>query len=199
MVHKLEAQFVTSAAKPDQFPVDRQFGPLLPEIAFLGRSNVGKSSLLNALAGGEKVAFVSQTPGRTQLINFFRVGADLMFVDLPGYGYAKVPKAITQDWQSLIESYLLNRENLRMCVILLDARRGWMEKDRELKAWLEHHGRPYIVAATKIDKLTQSEKQRGLAAIRAETGGDIFPVSAPSGRGVRELWQTIWKTRQTNQ
>jgi GTP-binding protein len=199
MVHKLEAQFVTSAAKPDQFPVAHQYGPLLPEVAFLGRSNVGKSSLLNALAGGGKVAFVSQTPGRTQLINFFRVGADLMFVDLPGYGYAKVPKAITQDWQKLIESYLLYRENLQLCVVLLDARRGWMEKDRELKAWLEHQGRPYIVAATKIDKLTQNEMQRGLAAIREETGGDIFPVSAPSGRGVRELWQTIWKTRQTNQ
>lgn len=196
MVHKLEAQFVMSAAKPDQFPVEGQFGPLLPEVAFLGRSNVGKSTLLNALAGGGKLAFVSQTPGRTQLINFFQVGPDLMFVDLPGYGYAKVPKVITQEWQKLIESYLLHRENLQLCVLLLDARRGYMEKDRELKAWLEHHGRPYVVAVTKVDKLTQNEQQRGLAAIRAETGGDIFPVSAPKGRGVRELWQTIWKIRQ---
>ena len=199
MVHKFEAQFVMSAAKPDQFPGMQQLGRMAPEVAFLGRSNVGKSSLLNALAGGPKLAFVSQTPGRTQLINFYRIGTDLVFVDLPGYGYAKVPKAITQDWQHLIESYLIGRENLQLCVILLDARRGWMEKDLELKAWLEHHGRPYVVAATKIDKLNQSEKQRGLAAIRAETGGDIFPVSAPTGRGVRELWQTIWKIKQTHQ
>ncbi len=199
MVHNLEAEFVKSAARPDQFPDGRVFEGI-PEIAFLGRSNVGKSTLLNALAGnGKKVAFTSSTPGRTQLINFFRVGADLMFVDLPGYGYAKVPVDIVRQWHGLIESYLATRSNLRLCVILLDARRGWMDKDRELKQWLEHHGRPYIVVVTKIDKLNQSERQRGLAAIRKESGGDIFPVSAPTGRGVRELWQTIWKINQTQQ
>jgi GTP-binding protein len=198
MVHKLEAQFVTSAARPEQFPSGREHESLV-EVAFLGRSNVGKSTLLNALAGNGKIAFTSSTPGRTQLINFFRVGDDLMFVDLPGYGYARVPVEIAREWQGLIEKYLQGRQNLRLCVILLDARRGWMEKDRELKEWLESHGRPYIVAATKIDKLTQSERQRGLAAIRKESGGDIFPVSARSGRGVRELWQTIWKINQTQQ
>ncbi len=198
MVHKLEAQFVTSAARPEQFPSQRnQQG--ITEIAFLGRSNVGKSTLLNALAGNGKIAFTSSTPGRTQLINFFRVGDDLMFVDLPGYGYAKVPVEIVRQWHVLIEQYLSSRNELRLCVLLLDARRGWMDKDRELKQWLEDHGRPYIVVATKIDKLTQSERQRGLAAIRKESGGDIFPVSAPTGRGVRELWQTIWKTNQVHQ
>lgn len=196
MVHKLEAQFITSAAKPEQFPVGRQYDGMA-EIAFLGRSNVGKSTLLNALAGNGKIAFTSSTPGRTQLINFFRVGDDLMFVDLPGYGYAKVPVQIVRDWHVLIEQYLQLRHQLRLCVVLLDARRGWMDKDRELRNWLEHYGRPYIVAVTKIDKLSQSERQRGLAAIRNESGGEIFPVSAPTGRGVRELWQTIWKTNQT--
>jgi GTP-binding protein len=198
MVHKLEAQFVKSAARPDQFPSDRsQQG--LTEIAFLGRSNVGKSTLLNALAGNGKIAFTSATPGRTQLINFFRVGDDFMFVDLPGYGYAKVPVDIVRDWHTLIEQYLAGRDSLKLCVMLLDARRGWMDKDRQLREWLEHQGRPYIVVVTKIDKLTQSERQRGLAAIRKESGGDIFPVSAPTGRGVRELWQTIWKTNQIHQ
>jgi GTP-binding protein len=198
MVHKLEAQFVKSAARPEHFPSERTYQGLT-EIAFLGRSNVGKSTLLNALAGNGKIAFTSATPGRTQLINFFRVGDDFMFVDLPGYGYAKVPVDIVRDWHTLIEQYLAGRDSLKLCVLLLDARRGWMDKDRQLREWLEHQGRPYIVVATKIDKLTQSERQRGLAAIRKESGGDIFPVSAPTGRGVRELWQTIWKTNQIHQ
>lgn len=195
--HQLEAQFVTSAAKPEHFPAPPNRGRELPEIAFLGKSNAGKSTLLNALAGtGRKLAYTSSTPGRTQLINFFRIGDDLMFVDLPGYGYAKAPLPVVREWQRLIEAYLKSRESLKLCVLLLDARRGWTDQDRDLRVWLEHYGRPYIVAATKIDKLNQSERQRGLAAIRNESGGDIFPVSAPTGRGVRELWQTIWKTNQ---
>jgi GTP-binding protein len=198
MARKLEAQFLMSAAKPEQFPPAAKTGGG-PEVAFLGRSNVGKSTLLNALVGHKNLAFVSARPGCTQLINFYRVDGGLVLVDLPGYGYAKVPGEITADWQQLIERYLLEREALQLCVVLLDARRGWMDKDRLLKEWLEHHRRPYVVAATKVDKLTARERTENLAAIQREmNGGEILPVSAPTGRGVRELWQTIWKINNPN-
>ena len=180
------------------------------EVAFLGRSNVGKSSLLNRLVGQPGLAKTSQTPGCTQLINFFRVEEKLHLVDLPGYGYARVPRSETQKWRALIESYLLKRSSLKLSILLIDSRRGWMERDRELRAWLEFHGRPYLVVATKIDKLNQKEEFHGLAAIREELGkphptsspaeshppGEspaLIPVSAQTGRGVKELWQTIWK------
>src|SRR5579864_3525729 len=110
------SEFVTSSASPDQFPADG-----LPEVAFLGRSNVGKSSLINALVGRSGLAFTSSTPGRTQTINFYRIDGKLNFVDLPGYGYARVPREVTAQWKGLIESYLLNREPLALCVLILDA------------------------------------------------------------------------------
>ena len=186
----LRAEFVVSSGKPDTFPSDR-----LPEIAFLGRSNVGKSSLINALTGQKKLAFTSNTPGRTQTINFYRVGGEFYFVDLPGYGYARVPAEFAAQWKSLIEQYLKNRERLKLSLLVLDARRGWMEKDLDLKRWLEHHGKPYLVVATKVDKLNQSEQEHGLRAIRKE-GVEPLPFSAMNGRGVREIWQAITKTLQ---
>jgi GTP-binding protein len=186
----LKSEFVTSAGKPDGFPKDR-----LPEIAFLGRSNVGKSSLLNALVGQRKLAFTSNTPGRTQTINFYRIDGGFYFVDLPGYGYARVPPRMAFEWKDLIEQYLENREMLKLSCLILDTRRGWMEKDLELKRWLEYHGRPYLVIATKIDKLNQSEAEHGLRAIRQE-GAEPVPFSARTGRGVRELWQAITNTLQ---
>ena len=186
------AEFMTSAARAEQFPE-----PSLPEFAFLGRSNVGKSSLLNRLAGRDGLAFTSARPGCTQLVNFFRVEDSLILVDLPGYGYAKVPKEITGSWQGLIEAYLLERKSLALCLLLLDARRGWMQKDLELKQWLEFHNRPYLVVATKIDKLkTQKEQHHGMAALRSQsTGSELIPFSAVTGRGAREIWQAIWKTK----
>ncbi|HTP31812.1 MAG TPA: ribosome biogenesis GTP-binding protein YihA/YsxC [Candidatus Acidoferrales bacterium] len=187
----MKAEFVVSSGKPDTFPSDR-----LPEIAFLGRSNVGKSSLINALVGQRRLAFTSNTPGRTQTINFYRVDGAFYFVDLPGYGYARVPREFVGQWKILIEQYLQKRETLRLSLIVLDARRGWMEKDFDLKRWLEHHDRPYLVVATKVDKLNQSEQEHGLAAIRKE-GVEPLPFSALSGRGVREIWQAITKTLQT--
>jgi GTP-binding protein len=186
----LKAQFVVSSGKPDTFPRDH-----LPEVAFLGRSNVGKSSLINALIGQKKLAFTSNTPGRTQTINFYRVDESMFFVDLPGYGYARVPVSFTQQWKILIESYLNDRETLKLSCLILDTRRGWMEKDLDLKQWLDHHGRPYLVIATKTDKLNQSELELGLRAIRKE-GVEPMPFSALSGRGVREIWQAIAKTLQ---
>ncbi len=188
----MEAEFLLSAVKPEQFP---QAG--LPEIAFLGRSNVGKSSLLNRLVAKEGLARTSSTPGRTQAINFFAVDGKLIFVDLPGYGYARVPPQISAEWKALIEAYLLKRTSLELSVLLLDARRGWMEKDLELRRWLEFHGRRYIVVATKADKLNQKEEHRNLAEIRRQMPEGELPIafSAVSGRGVMELWQAIWKTR----
>jgi len=157
----LNAEFVASSANPASFP-----SAGLPEVAFLGRSNVGKSSLINALTGQHRLAFTSNTPGRTQTINFYRVDDHYYFVDLPGYGYARVPLAVTLEWKTLIEQYLKKRETLRLSCLILDARRGWTDKDLNLKQWLEANGRPYLVIATKMDKLKQSEVERGLRAIR---------------------------------
>lgn len=188
----LDAEFIISAASADLFPRDGR-----PEVAFLGRSNVGKSTLLNSLMGVKGLARTSATPGCTQTINFFRVGGKLLFVDLPGYGYARVPLSEKARWKRLIESYLLDRSNLELSILLLDARRGWMEPDLELKEWLEYHGMPYLVVATKIDKLkSNQERERGLAAIREEyPDGLLVPFSAVTGQGVKELWQAIWNTR----
>lgn len=186
----MKAEFVVSSGRPETFPHDR-----LPEVAFLGRSNVGKSSLINALTGQKKLAFTSNTPGRTQTINFYRVEQGMYFVDLPGYGYARVPVKYIAEWKVLIDSYLQDRETLKLSCLVLDTRRGWMEKDLDLKRWLEHQGRPYLVIATKTDKLNQSELEHGLRAIRKE-GVDPMPFSALSGRGVREIWQAIATTLQ---
>ena len=184
----MQTEFIVSSAKPAAFPSDR-----LPEIAFLGRSNVGKSSLINALTGQKGLAFTSNTPGRTQTINFYRVDGAFYLVDLPGYGYARVPPGHQLEWKKLIEQYLEKRETLKLSCLILDPRRGWMDKDLDLKRWLEYHGRQYLVIATKIDKLNQSEQEHGLRAIRQE-GVEPLPFSALTGRGVREIWQAIAKT-----
>ena len=186
----MKAEFVNSSGTPATFPSDR-----LPEVAFLGRSNVGKSSLINALLGQKGLAFTSNTPGRTQTINFYRIDGAYYFVDLPGYGYARVPARFAAEWKKLIEEYLQNRETLTLSCLILDSRRGWMDKDLDLKQWLEYQGRPYLVIATKTDKLNQSEQERGLRAIRKE-GVEPLPFSALNGRGVREIWQAITKTIQ---
>ncbi|MBZ5604082.1 MAG: ribosome biogenesis GTP-binding protein YihA/YsxC [Acidobacteriia bacterium] len=192
----MPARFIISAARPEQFPPEGD-----PEVAFLGRSNVGKSSLLNALVGAEGLgkkglAFTSSRPGCTQFINFYQVDGGFRFVDLPGYGFAKVPQEKSREWKALIEKYLSDRNALRLCVILLDARRGWMEKDIELRDWLEHNGLPYVVAATKVDKLkSQRERHHSLRALRNGYSGEILECSATTGRGVREIWQAISKIK----
>ena len=191
----MEAEHIRSAASSEDFPP-----ALLPEVAFLGRSNVGKSSLLNCLTGKRGLAFTSSTPGRTQLINFYRVDGEVQFVDLPGYGFARVPMEVKARWKRLIESYLSDRDTLQLAIILLDARRGWMNLDLELKEWLEFQNIPFIVVATKTDKLNRREETRGLEAIRAEIPENpLVPFSAVTGRGVREIWQAISTTRNNRQ
>jgi GTP-binding protein len=187
----MPARFIISAAAPEQFPPEGD-----PEVAFLGRSNVGKSSLINMLTGSVGVARTSARPGCTQLVNFYEVEGSYRFVDLPGYGYAKVPKYITQEWKALIDSYLINRGALQLSLIVLDARRGWMEKDLELKDWLEMHGRPLAVVATKFDKLkTQRERHSSRRALREGFAGEVLECSAETGQGVREIWQAIAKIK----
>ena len=190
----MEARHLISAASPEQFPPES-----LPEIAFLGRSNVGKSSLLNCLIGQKGLAFTSSKPGCTQVINFYHIDKKWHFVDLPGYGYARVPLEVKARWKRLIDSYLLHRKSLEMALVLLDARRGWMDMDLELRDWLEFQKLEYSVVATKFDKLNQKEQQRSLKAIQKEMnlGGAPLPFSALTGRGAREIWQTISKTRKT--
>lgn len=180
---------------PEQFP-----SPSVPEIAFLGRSNVGKSSLLNALAG-EKAAKVSSTPGRTRAINFFALMDEserrrLVFADLPGYGYAKISKSISAEWPKFIEPYLAERESLALCVCLVDSNIPPQPRDRQLIVWLRHVGREFVVVATKVDRLSGNERTRNIAALRKGLDTDaILPVSAKTGAGLKDLWASIEETR----
>lgn len=189
MSRQVTAEFLLSAFGTDEFPRPEQ-----PEFAFLGRSNVGKSTLLNTLVG-QRLAFVSSTPGRTQSINFYRVDRQWVFVDLPGYGYARVSKSAREAWRGVIEAYLLDRSTLALAFLLVDARRGWMDQDVQLKQWLEHYGCPYLVVATKTDKLNQKERSLSQRAFREHYSGEIVWFSARTGQGVKEIWQTIWKTK----
>jgi GTP-binding protein len=188
---------LVSAVDPRQFPPDPTGQRGAIEIAFLGRSNVGKSSLLNTLVRRQGLAFTSSKPGCTQMINFYCVESGLRFVDLPGYGFARVPPAEKVKWRKLIEAYLLERRNLGLCFLLLDARRGWMDMDLELKSWLEFRNRRYQVVVTKVDKLKSKNQQTvELARIQKEVPDQaLVPFSALDGRGVREIWQIISKIK----
>ena len=187
-------QFLLSALAAAQFPA-----PSVPEIAFLGRSNVGKSSLLNALVG-DKAAKVSSTPGRTRAINFFAlIGPDQtqkkIFADLPGYGYAKISKSISAGWPAFIEPYLAERETLGLCICLVDSNIPPQPSDRQLIDWLRAARRDFAVVATKIDRLSGNERTRNLAALRKGLGlEEILPVSSKTGYGLRDLWTLIEAT-----
>ena len=184
-------QFLLSALAAAQFPA-----PDVPEIAFLGRSNVGKSSLLNALVG-ERAAKVSQTPGRTRAINFFALldqsqRRKLVFADLPGYGYAKISKSISAGWPAFIEPYLAIRSTLKLCVCLVDSNVPAQESDRQLIHWLRAEGRDFAVVATKIDRLSGNERTRNLLALQKGLELDaVLPVSAKTGYGIKDLWKRI--------
>src|SRR5271169_2000805 len=191
---KVLTRFVTSAADPKQFPA-----PSVPEIAFLGRSNVGKSSLINSLVA-DKIAKTSNTPGRTQTINFFEVRRpgkphpELIFVDLPGYGYARVPKAITTLWSNFIDPYLESGRLLALCVSLVDISIPPQQSDIQLHEWLRHHDRPYLVVATKADRISNNQLPKSLASLSRELGVDargIVPFSSKSRTGHAALWNAI--------
>jgi GTP-binding protein len=165
------AAFEISVAKPDGLPP-----PDAPEIAFVGRSNAGKSSAINTLVGHTRLAYVSKTPGRTQLINLFRLKNGAALVDLPGYGFAQVPLAVRLQWQGLLEHYLIRRPNLVGLVLIMDARRPLTELDRKMIDWFAPTGRPIHCLLTKSDKLTRQEQAKTLRETRnalAERGGQI--------------------------
>ena len=186
------AEMLTAAGSAGQFPA-----PGAPEVAFLGRSNVGKSSLLNRLVGRKRLARTSSTPGKTRLLHWYRLertSGELWFVDLPGYGYAKVSRRERQSWQRLVESYLGARASLGLAVLLQDLRRDFSEDEELLLAWLAERGVPSLVALTKIDKFKPMRRAERLRALRAQIDlppERVIATSAESGVGVDELWQAL--------
>lgn len=191
-----DAVFVKSAIGPQDYP---RHG--LPEIAFAGRSNVGKSSLINCLVHRRSLAKTSSTPGKTRLLNFFVVNSFLSLVDLPGYGFAKVPESIRSGWRSIVETYLRSRRELRLVILLLDARHTPTELDLQLLDWLGQHRLPSLVVATKIDKVSRSKRQVHIQRILnhlGEFGGRIIPFSASTGEGKATLWEEIIRASHKN-
>ncbi len=181
------AEFIKSAFNESHWTTDG-----LPEIAFLGRSNVGKSSLLNSLLQKKGLARTSNTPGRTQSINFFLVNASFYFVDLPGYGYAKVSKAMRADWGKMAEEYLANRQELVLSIHLVDSRHKPTELDRDLHEWLVYHQQNHIVVATKSDKLSNNKLKKSLEEIENNLPGSrIITYSSQTGKGRDALWREI--------
>lgn len=181
------AEFIKSAFNRDHWIDDQR-----PEIAFLGRSNVGKSSLINSLLQRKGLARTSNTPGRTQSINYFLINDDLYFVDLPGYGYAKVSKSTRSDWGAMAEEYLSEREQLVLCVQLIDARHEPTRLDLQLNEWLNFNGRPHIAVATKSDKLSTNQLAKQLKVIRmALKFSEVIPYSSETGKGREEVWSQL--------
>ncbi len=183
-------ELVRTAGEPRDFPRED-----LLEVAAVGRSNVGKSSLLNCLFGVKGMAFVSKTPGRTQVVNFYRLGSEMVLVDLPGYGFAKVPEAVRKKWDFLVTSYLFERKALALVLLLVDARREPMKNDLEVRDLLERAGLPYVVVATKSDKLSRGRlgsETKKLERVYGASGNiPVISFSAVTNEGRKELWKTI--------
>lgn len=193
-------KFLLSATSPEHFPGDARTGGA-PEVAFLGRSNVGKSSLINALIG-EAAAKVSSTPGRTRAINFFALHEgtaqkhsatpSLVFADLPGYGYAKISKSISAEWPKFIEPYLADRPNLALCICLVDSNIPPQESDTMLIHALQQMQRPYLVVATKADRLGGNQRTKSLTALKkAHEVDNILAISSKTEAGIKQLWGEI--------
>jgi GTP-binding protein len=189
----LNAKFLLAAADPAAFPAE---GP--PEFAFLGRSNVGKSSLINSLLG-QKLAHVSSTPGRTRTINFIGIYGrpgqphpEMLLVDLPGYGYAKISRSITAEWPRFIEPYLQDRASLQLAIVLVDSNVPPQAPDKQLIDFLRHADREFLVVATKTDKLSGNKLRQALTTlVRKHEIESVLPYSAKTGAGKSELWREI--------
>ena len=185
------AEFVKSAVKPSQYPP-----AILPEIAFAGRSNVGKSSLINTLVNRKHLVKISRTPGRTQLINFFNINGAFSLVDLPGYGYAKVPLAVKKKWGPMIETYLSARKTLQGVVFIMDIRRIPAQEELNFVEWLDQCALPGILILTKMDKLSktkQAKQQNSIAETLAVKKDDLILFSAKSRQGKDSVWKAIEK------
>lgn len=183
------ADFVTSAVNPSQYPE-----ALHPEAAFAGRSNVGKSSLINTLVNRKRLVKTSSTPGRTQLINFFTVNDRISLVDLPGYGYARVPASVRRNWGPMIETYLKGRETLKAVVLIMDIRRIPGIEEQNFIDWLKLYHRTPILVLTKADKLSKSAQKKQRQAIGAAIGVDesvLILFSAKTRVGKPEVWSAI--------
>lgn len=183
------ASFITSAPALASCPPSEW-----PEIAFAGRSNVGKSSLINCLLNRKGLVRTSSTPGRTQLLNYFAINEELYFVDLPGYGFARAPRSVREKWQPMVHGYLQGRETLRAVVWLLDVRRDPSREDLEFLDWLEESEIPTIPVVTKVDKVSKNELGRSLAKISSATGLPkelLTPFSVQTRQGHKEVWELI--------
>lgn len=185
-----KAEMIITAGKASQFPVHQ-----MPEIAFAGKSNVGKSSLLNAMLNRKSLARTSSQPGKTQTINFYNVQDTFMFVDLPGYGYAKVSKAERERWGNLIEDYLQKRVHLQKIILLIDIRHEVGSNDKMMYDWIKYYHNEVIVVATKLDKIKRSQVQKQLSVIRKGlglSGSDrLIAFSSETKQGKEELWKAI--------
>ena len=170
---QLQANFILSAEKLSQCP-DFPF----PEFPLLGRSNVGKSSFINALANNKKIAKTSNTPGKTRLINFFNFSDKFMVADLPGYGYAKVSKEAQAKWQKYLEEYLLNHKQIKSLIQFIDARHEIQKNDFQMRKWVEAYNLPIFTIVTKVDCIQRSKVQKVVADIKKEFGGDVLPFSS---------------------
>jgi GTP-binding protein len=181
-----QSEFIISAVKPAQYPTDN-----MVEYAFIGRSNVGKSSLINTLTNRRKLVKVSGTPGKTRLINFFLINNGFYFVDLPGYGYAKVSKTEQAKWGKMMEDYLIQRPQLQKVALLVDCRRKPSKDDLLMYGWIKHFGYDVVVVATKKDKLNRTELMKGNKLIREtlqlEPSEEIINISSLKKTGVKEL------------
>ena len=183
------AEFVKSAFEESQWARGD-----LPEVAFLGRSNVGKSSLINSLLGVKGLARTSRTPGRTQAINFFLINRGFRFVDLPGYGYARVSKRVRESWGEIVTDYLAKRARLVLSIHLVDSRHDPTQSDLQLSEWLAANAKPRLVVATKADKLSRNELQKSLRRAREVLGAgaeEIVAYSAITGLGRERVWRVI--------
>lgn len=192
-----QSEFIISAASPTQFPITE-----LPEVAFVGRSNVGKSSLINCITNRKKLAKVSSTPGKTKLVNFFLINKFMYMVDLPGYGYAKVSKEEQKTWGKMIESYLKGRDTLRCVVLLVDSRHKPTNDDIMMYNWIKHYNYNVLIVATKLDKLTRSEFEKSgkiiRDALKLSKDEEILYFSSLNKKGKEELIDKILQIASEN-